>query len=260
MLSALLRRWGLEVRSFEDGLKLINALTVAAQSSAPAATAALESGPATAEAAAWATSQAAAAGAAVAAADAEPAPSVDGRLTGTAGDGAAASAGRGPAKSRLAARARVGMIDTSSDIHVVSAPASATRSGTAMGGHSQRTPASAGAAAAAAGAGPESAPASPDHRSVAQAMPAVITLDISMPRCDGFEAMRLIGEMVAAGKLPAIPPVIAVTGNATQSDTQRMLDLGAIDVLHKPIDPDALLVRINRVPEDRRSVRKPGRA
>jgi len=76
--------------------------------------------------------------------------------------------------------------------------------------------------------------------------PVFVTLDVAMPVCDGFQAMEGAGALVRSGALPALPPVVAVTGNATKADTRRMLDLGCRAVLHKPVDTEALYAQLLR--------------
>jgi two-component system chemotaxis response regulator CheB len=57
--------------------------------------------------------------------------------------------------------------------------------------------------------------------------PDLITLDLGMPRMDGFTFLRLILE-----RRPT--PVIVVSGRADSEDVFRALDLGAVDFVAKP--------------------------
>jgi two-component system KDP operon response regulator KdpE len=57
--------------------------------------------------------------------------------------------------------------------------------------------------------------------------PALVLLDISMPRLDGWETCRRIRELSAV-------PIIIVTGRDDEADKARGLDLGADDYLTKP--------------------------
>ena len=58
-------------------------------------------------------------------------------------------------------------------------------------------------------------------------MPDLITLDLEMPRMDGFTFLRLL--MV---RQPT--PVIVVSGNSARENVFRALELGAIDFIGKP--------------------------
>lgn len=73
--------------------------------------------------------------------------------------------------------------------------------------------------------------------------PAVLLLDMEMPRLDGFgvlEALRrrLVGRAV---------PVIVVTAHDDPATEAKCIELGAEDYLTKPIQPSSLVVRIRAV-------------
>ncbi|MFM9940474.1 MAG: adenylate/guanylate cyclase domain-containing protein [Hyphomicrobiaceae bacterium] len=70
--------------------------------------------------------------------------------------------------------------------------------------------------------------------------PAVILLDVMMPKRDGFEVCR---ELKADPSLP-FTPIILVTAKTATRDVVTGLDAGADDYLTKPIDQAALLARI----------------
>ncbi len=57
--------------------------------------------------------------------------------------------------------------------------------------------------------------------------PDLITLDLEMPRMDGFTYLRLV-----MAKRPT--PVIVISGRAGEEDVFKALDLGAVDFLAKP--------------------------
>ena len=73
----------------------------------------------------------------------------------------------------------------------------------------------------------------------------VMLLDLSMPRLDGFAALRLLREREAASARPALP-VIAVTGYASNEDRLRCLTAGFADHLSKPVQVSALKAAIER--------------
>lgn len=64
-------------------------------------------------------------------------------------------------------------------------------------------------------------------RMVAELRPDVITLDLEMPRMDGFTFLRLL-----MARQPT--PVIVVSGYANKENVFRALELGALDFVSKP--------------------------
>ena len=62
-------------------------------------------------------------------------------------------------------------------------------------------------------------------------LPALIVLDIKMPRKSGFDVLEWLK---ADGTLTHIPVVI-VTSSAVQSDVQKACELGAKEYLVKPV-------------------------
>jgi DNA-binding response OmpR family regulator len=65
--------------------------------------------------------------------------------------------------------------------------------------------------------------------------PDLVLLDIMMPEVDGWEVLRQLDH-------EACPPVVVITALASADDrhTGELLELGAIDVVAKPFDPDWL--------------------
>ena len=73
--------------------------------------------------------------------------------------------------------------------------------------------------------------------------PDVITLDIMMPRVDGWEA---------AGRLRADPEtagikVVLLSARAQEADLQRGSRIGVDAYLTKPFDPDELIATVRRL-------------
>ena len=66
----------------------------------------------------------------------------------------------------------------------------------------------------------------------------VILIDIKMPRMDGAEACRRIRRIRPASR------VIVMTAYAVDTLVQQALQEGALAVLYKPLDIDALLAII----------------
>jgi two-component system chemotaxis response regulator CheB len=69
--------------------------------------------------------------------------------------------------------------------------------------------------------------------------PDFITLDLEMPRLDGFEFLQLLMD-----RHPL--PVVVVSGLSAKENVFRALELGAIDFLEKPQGEDAPLERLRQ--------------
>ena len=70
--------------------------------------------------------------------------------------------------------------------------------------------------------------------------PHVLLLDIMMPGMDGFQILDLIRDERDNLELP----VIVLTGSDDPETKLRALELGATDILSKPVDPSELTVRV----------------
>ena len=73
----------------------------------------------------------------------------------------------------------------------------------------------------------------------------LIISDINMPNLDGFKFLELILQKGIDA------PVIFLTGSADLVDEVKGLELGAVDYIRKPISKQLLLLRIQRVLENR---------
>ncbi len=74
-------------------------------------------------------------------------------------------------------------------------------------------------------------------------MPDVITLDIMMPRLDGWEAAsRLRADPATAGI-----KVVLLSARAQEADLQRGSRIGVDAYLTKPFDPDELIATVRRL-------------
>ena len=73
--------------------------------------------------------------------------------------------------------------------------------------------------------------------------PDIIVLDIAMPGGTGRQALH---SLKASSKLRAIP-VIVLTGSVDPEDEAKILALGAVELLRKPITAEALDVRLRAV-------------
>jgi DNA-binding NtrC family response regulator len=78
--------------------------------------------------------------------------------------------------------------------------------------------------------------------------PAVVLSDLRLPNGDGFGVLR------AAKEIDADIPVIVMTAYGSIEDAVTAMKEGAMDFLAKPVDPDHLLLLVNRALEQRRIV------
>lgn len=73
--------------------------------------------------------------------------------------------------------------------------------------------------------------------------PDIIVLDIAMPGGTGRQALH---SLKASSKLRSIP-VVALSGSVEPEDEAKIVALGAVEFLRKPIDPDVLDARLRAV-------------
>jgi len=72
--------------------------------------------------------------------------------------------------------------------------------------------------------------------------PDLILLDIMMPEMDGYEVIRRLKDHQASKHIP----VIFVTSLTGPEHRARGLELGAVDYIVKPINPDLLLAAVRK--------------
>jgi CheY-like chemotaxis protein len=70
--------------------------------------------------------------------------------------------------------------------------------------------------------------------------PDMVLLDIMMPDMDGYEVMRRIRQHPPTAGIP----IIFLTALASQQDERLGMDLGALDYLTKPVDPELVVQRV----------------
>ncbi len=73
--------------------------------------------------------------------------------------------------------------------------------------------------------------------------PDVVTLDVVMPRLDGFATLARLRADPATADIP----VVLVTGRAQAADRSRGDELGADDYLTKPFEPAELVAVVGRL-------------
>jgi DNA-binding response OmpR family regulator/HPt (histidine-containing phosphotransfer) domain-containing protein len=71
--------------------------------------------------------------------------------------------------------------------------------------------------------------------------PAVLVLDLMMPKLTGFDVLARLREMTDR------PRVIVLSARGREEDVMRAFDLGADDYMAKPFSPQELLARITRL-------------
>lgn len=76
-----------------------------------------------------------------------------------------------------------------------------------------------------------------------QQTPDVIVLDIAMPGGTGRQALH---SLKASSKLRGIP-VVVLSGSVDPDEEAKLVALGAVEFLRKPIDPDTLDARLRAV-------------
>ena len=74
-----------------------------------------------------------------------------------------------------------------------------------------------------------------------QEPPDLILLDVMMPEMDGY---AVFAELSAEPKTSGIPVIFVTAFNDTQNEI-RALAAGAVDFIHKPINPPVVLARVN---------------
>jgi len=81
--------------------------------------------------------------------------------------------------------------------------------------------------------------------------PDLITMDIEMPKLDGFETCRKLRETQYAKFLTKSEdrriPIIFITGNDTLEDRKKGFDLGAVDFIAKPFKEGEILAAVNKI-------------
>ncbi len=83
-------------------------------------------------------------------------------------------------------------------------------------------------------------------QAIQQARPALVLSDLRLPSGDGFGVLR------AAKELDPELPVIVMTAYGSIQDAVTAMKEGALDFLAKPIDPDHLLLMVERAIAQRR--------
>ncbi len=78
-----------------------------------------------------------------------------------------------------------------------------------------------------------------------QRLPALVLLDLRMPRMSGFEVLEEIGRRGALAEVP----VVVLSSSASQQDMDRAYKLGARDYVVKPSTLDDLIATMTELRE-----------
>jgi DNA-binding response OmpR family regulator len=74
-------------------------------------------------------------------------------------------------------------------------------------------------------------------------IPNLILLDLLMPKINGFDFLRQIRRRKATRNTP----VIVVSAATDEENVQKIMEMGAIDFIKKPIDLDYLVEKVESV-------------
>ena len=80
-------------------------------------------------------------------------------------------------------------------------------------------------------------------RMILASPPALVILDVNMPRLDGFSVLRALRGHGASARTP----VLMLTARKLGADVRMARDYGANDYLAKPFEDRQLLVRVERL-------------
>jgi CheY-like chemotaxis protein len=72
--------------------------------------------------------------------------------------------------------------------------------------------------------------------------PDAIVLDIGMPGGTGFQVLEKLQQSTRTSQIP----VVVVSGSITEADEARVIELGAVTFLRKPVEPQALHDALSR--------------
>ena len=83
--------------------------------------------------------------------------------------------------------------------------------------------------------------------------PDIILLDVKMPEMDGFETLQALREQEKRLQKKEIP-VIFLTADDDENTKARGFEMGVLDYVHKPFQPEDLVRRIDRILERQRNM------
>jgi len=78
---------------------------------------------------------------------------------------------------------------------------------------------------------------------IRQHKPDLILLDLLMPDLDGFDLLERLNN----GTGPPPSPVVVVTAYSNQENDRKAKELGAVDVVNKPINISSFIMKVNKI-------------
>lgn len=82
-----------------------------------------------------------------------------------------------------------------------------------------------------------------DYLRRADELPAMVVLDVMMPKVDGFQVLERIREDDSLADLP----VLMLTARSREADVVEGFERGATDYVTKPFSPNEVIARIERM-------------
>jgi DNA-binding response OmpR family regulator len=76
-----------------------------------------------------------------------------------------------------------------------------------------------------------------------QQKPALVLMDVRMPRMTGYDACRALKSNVETAEIP----VVFLSAKGQESEVQTGLEAGAVDYILKPFSPDQLTKRVGEI-------------
>jgi len=80
---------------------------------------------------------------------------------------------------------------------------------------------------------------------VSQEKPALVLLDVRMPKMTGYEVCRRLKENPETEKIP----VVFLSAKGQDREVQEGYESGAVDYIIKPFVPDELIAQVKRILE-----------
>jgi DNA-binding response OmpR family regulator len=78
---------------------------------------------------------------------------------------------------------------------------------------------------------------------IAKKTPALILLDLLMPKINGFDFFRQLRKKKATKDTP----VIVISAATDEENVQKIMEMGAVDFIKKPVDLDYLVEKVESV-------------
>lgn len=70
--------------------------------------------------------------------------------------------------------------------------------------------------------------------------PDVVVLDLGLPGGSGFNVLQRLSRSAKTSNIP----VVVITGRQDDEGKERALGMGAVELLHKPVEPEAVIDKV----------------